>query len=172
MISKKKGVKENKPSATKLLFQGQEVCPIFSDDQLYQRHGVPVTERVTSIMTHRKKSATYVNSYINEGKNCEKYLSLEKMEVPPLAPGIKESVDECTKKNEIQSQKRQYEITHMYYFVPNNSSHHPQKWIIRFHSSGIVNPFTRSSARRKCTRRRNCHPVEPPESSTVSPNGH
>jgi hypothetical protein len=73
-----------------------------------------------------------MNSYINDGRNCEKYLSLEKMEVPPLAPGIKESVDKCTKKNEIQSQKRQYEITHMYYFVPNNSSHHPQKRITRF----------------------------------------
>jgi len=29
----------------------------------------------------------------------------EKMEVPPIAPGMKESVDKCTKKNEIQSQK-------------------------------------------------------------------
>ncbi len=39
------------------------------------------------------------------------------MEVPPLAPGTKESVDKCPKKNEIQSQKWQYEIAHMYYFV-------------------------------------------------------
>jgi len=31
------------------------------------------------------------------------------MEVPPLAPGMKESVDKCTKKNKIQSQKWQYE---------------------------------------------------------------
>ena len=38
----------------------------------------------------------------------------EKMEVPPLAPGMKESVDKCTKKTEIQSQKWQYEIAHMY----------------------------------------------------------
>ena len=59
----------------------------------------------------------------------------KKMEVPPLAPGITESVDKCTKNIEIQSQKRQYEIANMHNFVPNNSSHHPQKRIIRFHSS-------------------------------------
>jgi hypothetical protein len=29
----------------------------------------------------------------------------EKMEVPPLAPGMKESVNKCMKKNKIQSQK-------------------------------------------------------------------
>jgi hypothetical protein len=53
------------------------------------------------------------------------------MEVPPLAPGTKESVDKCTKKNEMQSQKWQYEIAHMsYFFVPKNSSHHPKKRII------------------------------------------
>ena len=64
------------------------------------------------------------------------------MEVPPLAPGITESVDKCTKNIEIQSQKQQYEITHMYYFVPNNSSHHPQKQIIRFDPYGIEStPF-------------------------------
>jgi len=75
------------------------------------------------------------------------------MEVPPLAPGIKESVDECTKKNEIQSQKRQYEITHMYYFVPNNSSHHPQKWIIRFHPLCIYSQPQKCSghSEKKCT---------------------
>ena len=59
------------------------------------------------------------------------------MEVPPLAPGIKESVDKCTKKNEIQSQKRQFEIAHTKNFVQNNSSHHPQKRIIRFDPYGI-----------------------------------
>jgi len=59
------------------------------------------------------------------------------MEVPPLAPGIMESVDKCTKKNEIQSQKWQYEIAHMYNFVPKNSSHHPQKQIILFDPYGI-----------------------------------
>ena len=30
---------------------------------------------------------------------------------------MKESVDKCTKKTEIQSQKRQYEIAHMYNYV-------------------------------------------------------
>ena len=69
--------------------------------------------------------------------NSEKYISLEKMEVTPLAPGITESVDKCTKKKGIQSQKRQYEIAHTYNFVPNNSSHHPQKRIIRFDPDGI-----------------------------------
>jgi hypothetical protein len=29
----------------------------------------------------------------------------------------------------------------MYNYVLKNSSHHPQKWIIRFHSNGIVNPI-------------------------------
>ena len=66
----------------------------------------------------------------------------EKMEVPPLAPGMKESVEKCTKKNKIQSQKRQYEIAHMYNLVPKNSSHHPQKRIIRFDPDGIVNPIS------------------------------
>ena len=61
----------------------------------------------------------------------------EKMEVPPLAPGIVEYVDKCTKKNKIQSQKWQYEIAHMYNLVPKNSSHHPQKRIIRFDPDGI-----------------------------------
>ena len=54
---------------------------------------------------------------------------------------MKESVDKCTKKTEIQSQKWQYDIAHMYNFVRKNSSHHPKKRIIRFHSSGIFNPF-------------------------------
>ncbi len=40
------------------------------------------------------------------------------MEVPPLAPGITESVDKCTKNIEIQSQKQQYEIANMHNFVP------------------------------------------------------
>jgi len=48
-------------------------------------------------MTHRTKSATNVNSYKNGGTNGKKNKS-EKMEVPPLAPGMKESVDKCTKK--------------------------------------------------------------------------
>jgi hypothetical protein len=39
------------------------------------------------------------------------------MEVPLYAPGMKESVDKCTKKIEIQSQKWQYEIAHMYNYV-------------------------------------------------------
>ncbi len=52
-------------------------------------------------MTHRTKSATSVNSYKSNGMNSEKYISLEKMEVTPLAPGITESVDKCTKKKEI-----------------------------------------------------------------------
>jgi hypothetical protein len=52
------------------------------------------------------------------------------MEVPALAPGMKESVDKCKKKTEIQSQKWQYEIAHMYNYVLNNSIHHPQKWIM------------------------------------------
>jgi hypothetical protein len=55
-------------------------------------------------MTHRTKSATYVNSYKSVGWNSKKYPS-EKQEVPPLAPGMKESVDKCTKIKEIQSQK-------------------------------------------------------------------
>jgi len=74
------------------------------------------------------------------GLKSKKYLS-GKMEVPPLAPGIKESVDTCTKKNEIQSRKRQYEITHMYYFVPNNSSHHPQKRIMISPALHIIQPL-------------------------------
>ena len=44
------------------------------------------------------------------------------MEVPPLAPGMKESVDKCTKKTEIQKSPK---CTIMY----------------KNHSSGIVNPF-------------------------------
>jgi hypothetical protein len=48
------------------------------------------------------------------------------MEVPPLAPGMKESVDKSTKKTEIQSQKWQYEIAHMYNYVLKNSIHHPK----------------------------------------------
>ena len=67
----------------------------------------------------------------------QKKTKSEKMEVPPLAPGMKESVDKCTEKNKIQSQKRQYEIAHRYNFVPKNSSHHPQKRIIRFDPYGI-----------------------------------
>ena len=59
------------------------------------------------------------------------------MEVPHLAPGMKESVDKCTKKNKMQSQKWQYEIAHMYNYVLKNSSHHPQKRIIRFDPYGI-----------------------------------
>jgi len=66
---------------------------------------------------------------------------LKKLKVPPLGPGMKESVDKCTKKNKIQSQKWQYEIAHMYNLVRKNSCHHPQQRIIRFHSYGIVNPF-------------------------------
>jgi hypothetical protein len=57
-----------------------------------------------SRMTHRTKSATYVNSYKSNGYKQLKHLS-EKMEVPLYAPGMKESVDKCTKKIEIQSQK-------------------------------------------------------------------
>ncbi len=49
-------------------------------------------------MTPRTKSATYVNSYKINGMNSEKYVSLEKMEVTPLAQGITESVDKCMKK--------------------------------------------------------------------------
>ena len=66
------------------------------------------------------------------------------MEVPPWAPGMKESVDKCTEKKEIQSHKWQYEIAHMYNFVWKNSSHHPQKRIIRFDPYGIVNPIIMS----------------------------
>jgi len=50
------------------------------------------------VRIHRTKSATYVNSYKSDGMNSKKYISLEKMEVTPLAPGITESVDNCTKK--------------------------------------------------------------------------
>jgi len=39
-----------------------------------------------------------VNSNKSNGMNSKKYISLEKMEVTPLAPGITESVDKCTKK--------------------------------------------------------------------------
>jgi hypothetical protein len=88
-------------------------------------------------MTHRTKPATYVNSYKSDGMNSKKCRSLEKIEVTPLAPGMTESVDKCMKKIEIQSHKRQYEIAHTYNFVPKNSSHHPQKWIIRFDPYGI-----------------------------------
>jgi hypothetical protein len=45
-----------------------------------------------------------MNSYKKFGWNSKKKPS-EKMEVPPLAPGIAESVDKCMKKNKIQSQK-------------------------------------------------------------------
>ena len=45
-----------------------------------------------------------MNSYKSVGWNSKKKTS-EKMEVPSLAPGMKESVDKCTKKTEIQSQK-------------------------------------------------------------------
>jgi hypothetical protein len=45
-----------------------------------------------------------MNSYKKFGWNSKKKTS-EKMEVPPLAPGIAESVDKCMKKNKIQSQK-------------------------------------------------------------------
>jgi hypothetical protein len=71
----------------------------------------------------------------------QKNISLKKWRVPPLAPGMKESIDKCTKKTEIQSQKWQYEIAHMYNYVRKKSSHHPKKWIIQFHSNGIVNPY-------------------------------
>ena len=81
--------------------------------------------------------------HIKAKERTAKNTCLKKMEVTPLAPGIKESVDKCTKKNRIQSQKWQYEIAHMYNYVRKNSSHHPKKWIIRFHSNGIVNPSWR-----------------------------
>ena len=68
--------------------------------------------------------------------------------VPPLAPGMKESVDKCTKKTEIQSQKWQYEIAHMYNFVRKNSSHHPQKWIIQFDQS---NPYQAKTQQKDTT---------------------
>jgi len=42
-------------------------------------------------------TVTYVNSYKSDGMNSKKYLS-EKVEVSPLAPGIKDSLDKCTKK--------------------------------------------------------------------------
>ena len=69
--------------------------------------------------------------------------------VPPLAPGMKESVDKCTKKTEIQSQKWQYEIAHMYNFVRKNSSHHPQKWIIQFDPCGIIKPLPSKDATKR-----------------------
>jgi len=50
------------------------------------------------VRIHRTQSMTYVNSYKSDGMNSKKYISLKKMEVAPLAPGITESVDECTKK--------------------------------------------------------------------------
>jgi len=50
-------------------------------------------------------NSTYMNSYKRVGWNSKKNPSLKKMKVPPLAPGIKESVDKCTKKNPVQSQK-------------------------------------------------------------------
>ncbi len=43
-------------------------------------------------------NSTYMNSYKSVGWNSKKKLSLKKLKVPPLAPGIKESVDKCTKK--------------------------------------------------------------------------
>jgi len=46
-----------------------------------------------------------MNSYKSIGWNSKKKNKSEKMEVPPLAPGMKESVDKCTEKNKIQSQK-------------------------------------------------------------------
>ena len=48
-------------------------------------------------MTHRTKSVTYVNSYKSDGMNSKKYISLEKMEVTPLAPGITEKRDTVSK---------------------------------------------------------------------------
>ena len=68
-------------------------------------------------VVHRTKSATYVNSYKSVGWNSKKYPSLKKMRFAPRPPRIKDSVDKCTKKKEIQSQKWQYEIAHMYNYV-------------------------------------------------------
>ena len=95
--------------------------------------------RIKTTMTN----STYMNSYKSVGWNSKKKTS-EKMEVPPLSPGRTESVDKCTTKNKIQSQKWQYEIAHMYNYVRKKSRHCPQKRIIRFQWNGIVNPYPAS----------------------------
>ena len=59
------------------------VQKIWSDTQSQRTHWVPVTEGVTSRMTHRTKSATYMNSYKSVGWNSKKYLSLKKWRLPP-----------------------------------------------------------------------------------------
>jgi hypothetical protein len=98
----------------------------------------PVTEWVTSRMTHIEQNQRLIWICIKALDGTAKKSSrLKKWRVPPLAPGMKESVDKCTKKTEIQSQKWQHEIANMYNFVRKHSWHHPQKWIIQFHSYGI-----------------------------------
>jgi len=54
----------------------------WSDTQSQRTHWVPVTEWVTSRMTHRTKSVTYMNSYKSVGWNRKKYRS-EKWRFPP-----------------------------------------------------------------------------------------
>ena len=81
-------------------------------------------------------NSTYMNSYKSVGWNSKKK-HVWKNGGSPLAPGIAESVDKCTKTNKIQSQKWQYEIAHMYNYVRKNSRHRPQKRIIRFQWNGI-----------------------------------
>ncbi len=53
---------------------GKFVQNIWSDTQSQQTHWVPVTEWVTSRMTHRTKSATYMNSYESVGWNRKNLL--------------------------------------------------------------------------------------------------
>ena len=53
---------------------GKFVQNIWSDTQSQQTHWVPVTEWVTSRMTHRTKSATYMNSYKSVGWNRKNLL--------------------------------------------------------------------------------------------------
>ncbi len=58
------------------------VQKIRSDTKSQQTHCVPVTEWVSSRMTHRSKSATYVNSYKSDGYEQRKYLCLKKRRFP------------------------------------------------------------------------------------------
>jgi len=53
---------------------GKFVQKIRSDNKSQRTDWVPVTEWVTSRMTHRTKPVTYVNSYKNDGMNSKKYV--------------------------------------------------------------------------------------------------